>query len=79
MTILPEQLANLATAALGPTPPSAEFFRRVDEFFLVQAPEEQPENKILGATYETLENADKSPQSVQNQMSAYKALLGPVC
>ena len=53
MTLLPTQLANVATAALGQAPPPAEFFQRADDF-LSRALEEQPEKKVLAATYETL-------------------------
>ena len=67
MSLLPAQLANVATAALGQAPPVAEFFQRVDEF-LAKAPQEQPENKVLGRAYVDLENADKAPGTVKNQI-----------
>ena len=73
MAILPAQLANVATAALGPAPSVAEFFQRVDAF-LAAAPQEQPENAILGRTYVALENAGKAAGTVQTQRSAYKAM-----
>jgi hypothetical protein len=73
MSLLPAQLANVATAALGQAPPVAEFFQRVDEF-LAKAPQEQPENKVLGRAYVDLENADKAPGTVKNQMAAYKSM-----
>ena len=73
MSLFPAQLSNVATAALGPAPPVEEFFQRVDEF-LAQAPQQQPENAVLGKSFTALPNAESPLHSVQNQMSAYKAM-----
>ena len=73
MSLLPAQLSNVATAALGPAPLVEEFFQRVDAF-LAQAPQQQPENAVLGKSFTGLPNAESPLHSVQNQMSAYKAM-----
>ena len=70
--MLPAQLANVAAASLPRTPPTAEFFDRVDQY-LNQGPMAQPENDILGKTFAGLKNADKAPGTVGSQKSAYPA------
>jgi hypothetical protein len=66
MALLPQQLSNVAVAALGKNPPVAEFFDRVEKI-LLQAPAEQPENSLLGKTYASLENACKPKRTEASQ------------
>ena len=70
--MLPAQLANVAAASLPRTPPTADFFDRVEQY-LNQGPMAQPENDILGKTFAGLKNADKAPGTVGSQKSAYRA------